>query len=75
MRQLFPRHNRFGEPLYRRLDRAAGRLNPLLMVIAIGLAILNASCLLTLFDTGKLPVRCVDPGQARSAPVTDASPN
>jgi hypothetical protein len=75
MRQLFPRHNRSREPLYRRLDRAAGQLNPLLMMIAIGLAILNASCLLTLFDTGKLPVRCIDSGQARSAPATGAVPN
>ena len=65
MPQLSPRHDR--ESLLCRLDRAARRINPLLMVIAIGLAILDASCLITLLDNGSLTVHL-----SRLSPVISA---
>ncbi len=49
---LFPRNRGSREPLYRRVDRAAAKINPFLIVIAIGLAVLDASCLIALLDTG-----------------------
>lgn len=61
--------------LFRRLDRAAGRLNPLLMVIAIGLAILDLSCLISLLDTGSLAVHRDSLSPAMSAPAIGAAPN
>jgi hypothetical protein len=61
--------------LFRRLDRAAGRLNPLLMVIAIGLAILDLSCLISLLDTGSLAVHRGSLSPAMSAPAIGAVPN
>jgi hypothetical protein len=75
MPQLFPRHNRSGEPLMRRLDRAAGLLNPLLMMIAIGLALLNVSCLITLLDTGSLAVHRSSLTPPMWAPPAGATPN
>jgi hypothetical protein len=54
MQRLFPRRNRYREPLLRRLDDAAGRINPFLMMVAIGLAVLDAACLIALLDTGSL---------------------
>jgi hypothetical protein len=61
--------------LFRRLDRAAGRLNPLLMVIAIGLAILDLSCLISLLDTGSLAVHRGSLSPAMSAPAIGVAPN
>jgi hypothetical protein len=61
--------------LFRRLDRAAGRPNPLLMVIAIGLAILDLSCLISLLDTGSLAVHRGSLSPAMSAPAIGAAPN
>jgi hypothetical protein len=34
--------------LFRRLDRVAGEINPFLAAVAIGLAMLNLSCLVSL---------------------------
>jgi len=75
MQQLFPRRNRFREPLLRRLDSAAGRINPFLMMIAIGLAVLDASCLIALLDTGSLATSRGGPSPTISAPATGAAPN
>jgi hypothetical protein len=75
MHQLFQRDDRSREPLMRRLDRAAGRINPLLMAIAIGLAVLDASCLIALLDTGSLAVRQGGPAPPISPPATSAVPN
>jgi hypothetical protein len=75
MQQLFPRHHRFRDPLMRRLDSAAARINPILMMIAIGLAVLDASCLIALLDTGTLAVHRGGPGPTISAPATGAAPN
>jgi hypothetical protein len=73
MQRVFPRRNRSREPLLRRLDRAAGQINPLLMVIAIGLAILNISCLITLLDSGALKAHLRLPEQQVSAPAAGAA--
>jgi hypothetical protein len=43
MAQPFRRHHSPEEWL-RRLDRAAARINPLLIMLAIGLVILNVTC-------------------------------
>ncbi len=75
MLQLFPRRNRFREPLLHRLDRAAGRLNPFLIVVAIGLAVLDASCLIALLDTGTLAISRGAPAPTISAPAAGAAPN
>ncbi len=56
MEPFFWRRRGSHQPLLRRLDRAAERLNPFLMMIAIGLAVLNISCLITLVDTGTLAI-------------------
>ncbi len=75
MQQLFPRRNRFREPLLRRIDRAAGQINPFLMVVAIGLAVLDASCLIALLDTGSLAISRGGPSPTISAPAAGALPN
>ncbi len=74
MQRLFPRGRRSREPLIRRLDLAAHQINPFLMMVAIGLAILDASCLIALLDTGSLGRRG-GPSTAISAPVSGALPD
>lgn len=54
MQRLLPRDPARYERLMRRLDQAAEQINPFLVVIAIGLLILDASCLVSLLDTGIL---------------------
>jgi hypothetical protein len=61
--------------LLRRLDHAADQINPFLAIIAIGLAILNAACLVALLYTASLAIRGPDPCFAVSAPVAPAVPN
>jgi hypothetical protein len=75
MQQLSPRPDRSRDPLMRRLDSAAGRINPLLMMIAIGLAVLDASCLIALLDTGSLATSRGGPSPTISAPATGGVPN
>jgi hypothetical protein len=75
MRRLFPRGTGSYERLIRRLDQAAERINPFLVVIAIGLLILDASCLISLLDTGSLAVHQGAASPAMSAPSTGAIPN
>jgi hypothetical protein len=45
MAQHFPRHHHSPEPWLCRLDRAADGMNPFLTTLAIGLVILNLTCL------------------------------
>jgi len=59
------RHDPAPEPLWRRLDRAAGEVNPFLMLVAIGLVILYLTCLFGLLI--KLPIRYGDPSTSSSA--------
>ena len=49
-----PRPDRSLDRWLRRLDRAADRMNPFLAVLAIGLAILNLTCLALL--ASQLPI-------------------
>ncbi len=58
MRYRSRRGQSVSEPLWRRIDRAAREVNPFLMVLAIGLIILNLSCLAGLLI--KLPITRVD---------------
>ena len=70
MQRLFPRGGPGScERLLRRLDHAAARINPFLVVIAIGLLILDASCLISLLDTGSLAAH-----QAAAEPVMSGPP-
>src|SRR5712691_10078523 len=54
MAQHLPRPDHSLDPWLRRLDRAAGRMNPFLVVLAIGLAVLNLTCLALL--ASQLPI-------------------
>jgi hypothetical protein len=46
MQPISPRqHPRWAKQLIRRLDRAAGQINPILFAIAIGLVALYVTCL------------------------------
>lgn len=49
----------------RRLDRLAGRINPFLLAVAIGLGILDFAGLVNLIDTRNLPA-----SRAGAAPPT-----
>ena len=53
MRWMTSLRRRGREPILERLDRVAQQLNPLLIVIVIGLAILNISCYAAL-EIGRL---------------------
>ena len=60
MAQHLPRPDHSLDPWLRRLDRAAGWMNPFLVVLAIGLAILNLTCLALL--ASQLPITRHPPG-------------
>ncbi len=60
-----PRPDHSSDRWLRRLDRAAGRMNPFLVVLAIGLAILNLTCLALLAP--QLPITRHPPGSDTSA--------
>src|SRR5437588_584210 len=62
MAQHLPRPDHSPDPWLRRLDRAAGRMNPFLVVLAIGLAILNLTCLALV--AAQLPITRQTPGSA-----------
>jgi hypothetical protein len=64
-----------GRRWLRRLDHAAGQLNPFLAMIAIGLAILDAACLIALIDAGSLAIRRPAPDAAVSAPAAPSVAN
>ena len=66
------RHRGSPERWFRRLDRTAEQVNPFLIVIAIGLAVLDAVCVITLIDTGRLPVRRGSPERVIAAPIASA---
>jgi hypothetical protein len=69
MWQLSPRDDRSHEPLMRRLDRAAGEVNPFLIVLVIGLAILDLTCFVAL-QVSELPATQTNPGTSISASPT-----
>jgi hypothetical protein len=56
MRRSQSHWGRWPQPMLRRLERAAGDINPFLIVIAIGLVVLDLSCFLAL-QVARLPLR------------------
>jgi hypothetical protein len=54
------------EPLWRRLDRVAGEINPFLMVLAIGLFVLYLTGIFGLLI--KLPITHIDPAPCTLPP-------
>jgi hypothetical protein len=56
MRRATPPERRWLEPIRDRLERAAGDINPFLIVIVIGLAILVLSVFMAL-ELPRLPLR------------------
>jgi hypothetical protein len=54
----FRRNHPKPEPLWRRLDRAAGEINPFLLIFAVGLVFLYLTCVVGLLL--KLPLNRVD---------------
>jgi hypothetical protein len=60
MQQHLPQDDRAPEPLIRRLDRAADGINPLLILLMVGLLILIAVRLVTI-GFSNLPITRVDP--------------
>lgn len=78
MRRLFVRGRGHALPRWQRIDRAAGQMNPYLLMIAIGLAVLNLICLVRpippLDMLPRLPHRPTMLGPASSvAPGLDAA--
>ncbi len=71
MAQHLPRPDHSLDPWLRRLDRAAGRMNPFLVVLAIGLAILNLTCLALL--ASQLPITRHPPGSDASASLASGA--
>ena len=55
-----PRDDHSREPLWRRLDRVAGEINPFLMVLVVGLVILNLTCFVGLV-VSNLPMMQISP--------------
>lgn len=74
MAQLFPQPHHSLDRWLRRLDRAADMMNPFLTVLAIGLAILNLTCVALL--ASRLPITHGTMGVGISAclPSADSSP-
>lgn len=56
--------------LWRRLDHALGQLNPLLLAVAMGLVVLNLTCLAAFFvPTGHLTACVADPTSPAAGPA------
>jgi hypothetical protein len=72
MALLFPHPHRSPDRWLRRLDRAAGAMNPVLTVLAIGLAVLNLTCLALL--ASRLPIAHGMPGLSACLPSSAGSP-
>ena len=60
MQRHSPRDDQASEPLIRRLDRAADGINPLLLILMVGLVILIAIRVTTM-GLANLPITRVDP--------------
>lgn len=72
MQQLPPRNGHSPEPLLRRLDRVAGEINPYLIILAVGLFILNLTCLAAL-EGSSLPITRMSPGPSISPSPTTSN--
>ncbi len=73
MAQLFPHPHHSPDRWLRRLDRAASAMNPFLTVLAIGLLILNLTCLASL--ASRLPIAHGTPGLSACPPLSASSPD
>jgi hypothetical protein len=69
MQRLSPRDDRPAERLIRRLDRAAGEINPILIVLMVGLLILNLTRIVSLGLSG-IPITRVNPNCLMSSTPT-----
>jgi hypothetical protein len=74
MPQFFPRHGGSLVRWLHRLDRASELINPFLIVIAIGLAVLDSAWVIALIDTGRLPVHRGGPDSAFSSVASTEAP-
>jgi hypothetical protein len=72
MAQFFPHPHHSPDRWLRRLDRAAGAMNPVLTVLAIGLAVLNLTCLALL--ASHWPITRGMPGPSACLPSAVSSP-
>jgi hypothetical protein len=72
MAQLFSPPHHSPDRWLRRLDRAAGRMNPFLSVLAIGLAILDLTSLALL--ASRLPITRDTPGLSACLPSSAGNP-
>jgi hypothetical protein len=72
MAQLLPQPDHSPDRWLRRLDRAADTMNPFLSVLAIGLAILNLTCVALL--ASRLPITHDTVGLAARLPSSASSP-
>jgi hypothetical protein len=72
MAQLFPHPRHSLDRWLRRIDRAAAALNPVLTMLAIGLAVLNLICLALLAP--RPPINNHVPGFAACPPAAAGSP-
>jgi len=72
MAQLFPHPHHSPDRWLRRLDRAAGAMNPILTVLVIGLAVLNLTCLALLVS--RLPITHGRPDLSACLPSAASSP-
>jgi hypothetical protein len=66
MQPTSPRDHRWPKQLMRRLDHAAGQLNPFLLAVAIGLVVVYGTSLVGILL--KVPVTHLDVCVAASAP-------
>ena len=75
MQQRSSRDDQASEPLIRRLDRAADGINPLLLILMVGLVILIAIRVTTM-GLANLPITRVDPSCLTSpgSAIGDAGP-
>ena len=64
------RHDHSPAPWLRRLDRAAGRMNPYLTILAIGLLVLDATCLV--LRAKDLPLHRLDTG-LQACPLSEVT--
>ena len=72
MAQLFPRHDHSPERWLRRLERAADGMNPFLTVLAIGLVVLNLTCVA--LQASRWPITHHTPGFAACLPSPASAP-
>jgi hypothetical protein len=75
MRLQLPRTTLPAKQLARRLDRVAGELNVILVVIALGLGVLDLTCLWALkIEDALPPITRVSAPPSAASPATESRP-